>query len=117
MGAVGVVARLDLLASAGSSSAWSSASLTIFWISASLRPVDDWMTIFCSLPVALSLAETFRMPLASMSKVTSTCGTPRGAGRMPSRMKRPSDLFSVAIGRSPCSTCTSTLVWPSAAVV
>ena len=25
----------------------------------------------CSLPVALSLAETFRIPLASMSKVTS----------------------------------------------
>ena len=34
-----------------------------------------------SLPVALSLAVTFRMPLASMSKVTSICGTPRGAGR------------------------------------
>ena len=32
------------------------------------------------------------MPLASMSNVTSTCGTPRGAGRMPSRMKRPERL-------------------------
>ena len=39
------------------------------------------MVIFCSLPVALSLAETLRMPLASMSKVTSICGTPRGRGR------------------------------------
>ncbi len=34
-----------------------------------------------SLPVALSLAVTLRMPLASMSKVTSICGMPRGAGR------------------------------------
>ena len=75
------------------------------------------MTIFCSLPVALSFAETFRMPLASMSKVTSICGMPRGAGRMPSRMKRASDLFSPAIGRSPWRTWTSTRVWPSAAVV
>ena len=37
----------------------------------------------CSLPVPLSLADTFTIPLASMSKVTSTCGTPRGAGGIP----------------------------------
>ncbi len=74
------------------------------------------MVIFCSLPVALSRALTFRMPLASMSKVTSICGTPRGAGRMPSRMNRPSDLLSAAMVRSPCRTWISTLVWLSAAV-
>ena len=61
------------------------------------------IVIFCSRPVALSLALTLRMPLASMSNVTSICGTPRGAGRMPSRMKRPSDLLSAAIARSPWS--------------
>ena len=38
------------------------------------------------------------MPLASMSNVTSIWGMPRGAGRMPSRMKRPSDLLSPAMG-------------------
>ena len=43
--------------------------------------------MLCSRPVPLSLRVTFRMPLASMSKVTSICGTPRGAGGMPSRMK------------------------------
>ncbi len=32
-------------------------------------------------PVPRSLAETLTMPLASRSKVTSICGTPRGAGR------------------------------------
>lgn len=37
----------------------------------------------CSLPVPLSLAETLTMPLASISNVTSTWGTPRGAGGMP----------------------------------
>ena len=48
------------------------------------------------------------MPLASMSNVTSICGTPRGAGGMPSRWNRPSVRLSRAIGRSPCSTWTST---------
>src|SRR6201999_748079 len=36
------------------------------------------MRICCSLLVALSFAVTLTMPLASMSNVTSTCGTPRG---------------------------------------
>src|SRR5437870_616298 len=44
------------------------------------RPLDAVIVIFCSFPVPRSLAETLTMPLASMSKVTSTCGTPRGAG-------------------------------------
>ncbi len=35
------------------------------------------MVMCCSLPVPRSLAETFTMPLASISKVTSICGTPR----------------------------------------
>src|SRR6188508_2821679 len=46
-------------------------------MSASLRPPEAWMRIDCSLPVALSLAETCTMPLASISKVTSICGTRR----------------------------------------
>ena len=37
--------------------------------------------IDCSLPVALSLADTFTMPLASMSKVTSICGHAARRGR------------------------------------
>lgn len=45
------------------------------------------MVIFCSLPVPRSLAVTWTMPLASMSKVTSTCGTPRGAGAMPESLE------------------------------
>ncbi|AIB13213.1 hypothetical protein ABAZ39_14720 (plasmid) [Azospirillum argentinense] len=68
-----------------SSSACASASLTILWMSASDRPPEAWMRICCSLPVALSFAVTLTMPLASMSKVTSICGTPRGAGGMPTR--------------------------------
>ena len=66
------------------------------------------MRMFCCLPVPLSFAVTCRIPLASMSKVTSICGTPRGAGGMPSRLKRPRLLFCFAIGRSPCSTTRST---------
>ena len=41
------------------------------------------MAMDCSRPVPRSLAETWTMPLASISKVTSICGTPRGAGAMP----------------------------------
>ena len=59
------------------------------------------MTIFCSLPVPLSWADTLKMPLASISKVTSICGMPLGAGSSPSSMKRPMDLLSVAMERSP----------------
>ena len=62
------------------------------------------MRICCSLPVPLSLAETLTMPLASMSKVTSICGTPRGAGGMPARSKLPSSLLLAAISRSPWNT-------------
>ena len=54
------------------------------------------MEIFCSLPVPRSLALTWRMPLASMSKVTSICGTPRGAGGIPSRWKLPNRLVVTA---------------------
>ena len=48
----------------------------------------QWMIITiillcCSLPVPLSLADTLTIPLASISNVTSTWGTPRGAGGIP----------------------------------
>ena len=56
------------------------------------------------------------MPLASMSNVTSTCGTPRGAGGMPTSWNLPSVLLKPAISRSPWSTWISTDVWPSSAV-
>src|SRR6476646_5117227 len=68
-----------------SAAALASASLTIFSMSASDRPPEAWMRICCSLPVAFSLAETLTMPLASISKVTSICGMPRGEGGMPIR--------------------------------
>ena len=57
-----------------------------------------------SLPVARSLALTCRIPFASMSNVTSTCGTPRGAGGIPVSWNRPIVLLSPAIGRSPWRT-------------
>ena len=96
--------------------ALASASFTILSTSLSLRVEAPVMEMLCSLPLPLSLAVTLRMPLASMSKVTSIWGTPRGAGGMPSRRKVPSDLLSEAISRSPWSTWISTLVWPSTAV-
>ena len=74
------------------------------------------MRIFCSLPVPRSLAETCTMPFASMSKVTSICGTPRGAGGMPTRSNLPRVRFWLAISRSPCRTWMDTAVWLSEAV-
>ena len=47
------------------------ASSRILLISSSLSPEEASIRIFCSLPVALSFADTFRIPLASISKVTS----------------------------------------------
>ena len=99
-----------------SSAAWASASLTILSMSASDSPPEAWMRICCSLPVALSLADTLTMPLASMSKVTSTCGIPRGAGGRPTRSNWPSTLLSAAISRSPWNTRMVTAVWLSSAV-
>ena len=89
------------------------ASFTIFSMSASLRPPDAWMRIACSLPVALSLAWTLTMPFASMSKVTSICGTPRGAGGMPTRSNWPSSLLCAASSRSPWKTRIVTADWLS----
>src|SRR6266487_2379771 len=71
----------------------------------------------CCLPVPRSLADTFTMPLASMSKVTSTCGTPRGAGAMPASSNMPSFLLYAAISRSPWKTWICTEGWLSSAVV
>ncbi|CPU65267.1 Uncharacterised protein [Mycobacteroides abscessus] len=74
------------------------------------------MVIFCSLPVPRSLAPTWTMPFASMSKVTSICGTPRGAGAMPVSSNVPSGLLSRANSRSPWNTWMSTDGWLSSAV-
>lgn len=68
---------------------------------------------FVSLPVLLS-AVTLRMPLASMSKVTSIWGTPRGA-EVPGQVELPQRV--IVLGHSPfalvhlhqlrCSGCLS----------
>ena len=99
-----------------SSAALASASRTMASMSESDRPPLAWMRIECSLLVALSLAWTLTMPLASMSKVTSTWGTPRGAGGMPTRSNWPSSLLSWAMGRSPWNTRMVTADWLSSAV-
>ena len=99
-----------------SSSAYCSASLIFALISSSESLVEDVMVIFCSLPVAISLALTLTMPLASISKVTSICGMPRGAGAMPESWNLPSVMLPAAISLSPCITWMSTAVWLSAAV-
>ena len=49
----------------------------------------------CSLPVPRSLADTFTIPFASISKVTSICGTPLLAGGIPSRRNCPRVLLSL----------------------
>ena len=72
--------------------------------------------MFCSFPVPKSFAETFVIPLASMSKETSICGTPLGAGAIPSSLNRPRDLLSLAKGLSPWTIFMSTAVWLSSNV-
>ena len=77
-----------------SSSAFDSASEIICSISSSERPLDACMTIFCSFPVSLSLAETLMIPLASISKITSICGNPLGLAGISVRSNLPNDLLS-----------------------
>ena len=66
-----------------SASALASASLSSFDFLFG-RPEEASMRMSLRLPVALSVALTLMILFASMSKVTSICGTPRGAGGMPS---------------------------------
>ena len=51
-----------------------------------------------------------------MSKVTSICGMPRGAGGISTRLKVPRDMLSETMARSPWRTFIVTAVWKSAAV-
>src|SRR5215218_6270706 len=89
-------ARLRVSASSRrflSSSACASASFIIRSMSSLGRAEPPVMVIDCSLPVPRSLAVTCTMPLASMSKATSICGTPRGAGGRPVSSNMPSFLL------------------------
>ena len=99
-----------------SSSALASASVTMRSISSGVRPELARIVIFFSLPVALSLALTSRIPFASISKVTSICGVPRGAASIPSRLNSPSTLLYWKISRSPWPTLIVTAGWLSCAV-
>jgi len=54
--------------------------------------------------VYLSIAETFKIPLASTSNVTSIYGTPLGAGGIPSKLNLPNKWLSLVIGLSPSKT-------------
>jgi len=54
--------------------------------------------------VDLSVAVTFKIPLASISNVTSIYGTPLGAGGIPSKLNLPSKWLSFVIGLSPSNT-------------
>src|SRR5688572_29077280 len=89
-------ARLRVSASSRrflSSSACASASFIIRSMSSLGSAEPPVIVIDCSLPVPRSLAWTWTMPLASMSKATSICGTPRGAGGRPVSSNMPSFLL------------------------
>mmetsp|Transcript_21737 Transcript_21737/g.52311 ORF Transcript_21737/g.52311 Transcript_21737/m.52311 type:complete len:364 (-) Transcript_21737:715-1806(-) len=100
-----------------SSSSYSLASCTMRSISScESRPLSLVMVIFSLLPVPLSSADTWRIPLASISNVTSICGTPRAAGGMLLSSNLPSWWQSLVIDRSPSNTWISTVGWLSCAV-
>ena len=71
------------------------------------------MVILFYLPVPLSTADTFKIPLASISKVTSIYGTPLAAGGIPSRLNLPRIWLSFVIFLSPSNTYISTPGWLS----
>ena len=77
------------------------------------RPLSFVIVIFSRFPVPLSSAATLRMPLASISNVTSTCGVPRGAGGRPVRSNLPRLWLSLVMARSPSKTWIETVGWLS----
>ena len=92
------------------------ASLIIFSTSESDKPLDASILMLCSLPVALSLALTLSIPFASISKVTSICGTPLGDGGISARVNLPIVLLSQPFLFHLVKRI-STVVWLSAAVL
>jgi hypothetical protein len=62
------------------------------------------ITIFSDFPVPLSYALTDKIPLASISNVTSIYGTPLAAGGMPVKSNLPNKWLSFVIGLSPSKT-------------
>ena len=66
--------------------------------------------------MALSLALTCTIPLASISKVTSIYGTPLGAGGIPVKSNYPNNLLSLANSLSPWKILILTTYWLSDAV-
>ena len=75
------------------------------------------MVILFSLPVALSFADTCRMPLASMSNCDLDLRhAARRRRECPSRLNWPRLLLPEAMSRSPCSTWIVTADWLSSAV-
>merc|ERR1712018_234663 len=62
-------------------------------------PLSLVMVIFLLLPPAFSTAETFNIPLASTSNVTSICGVPRGAGGISVRLNSPRRWLCYVLSR------------------
>jgi hypothetical protein len=60
--------------------------------------------------VLLSLADTFKIPFASISNVTSIYGCPLGAIGIPPNSKSPNFLLSAAISLSPYKIVIPTFV-------
>ena len=84
------------------------ASLTA--LSISMSDIFDVFSIviLCIFPLARSLADTLTIPFASISNVTSICGTPRIARLIFFNLNLPRLLLSLASGLSPCKTLIST---------
>ncbi|PWU84105.1 putative heat-shock protein hsp70 [Trypanosoma cruzi] len=76
------------------------------------RPLSFVMTIWLRLPVPFSSADTFRMPLASRSKVTSIWGTTARRRRDAGQVECAEQWQSFVIARSPSKTwmCTPRLL-------
>ncbi|PRD30772.1 UNVERIFIED_CONTAM: hypothetical protein NCL1_25390 [Trichonephila clavipes] len=72
------------------------------------RPLSFVIVMLWVFPELLSIAETFKIPLASISNVTSIWGTPLGAGGIPESWNLPSRWLSFVIARSPSYTWIST---------
>jgi len=86
-------------------SANSSASFNIYSISSfESLPLSLVIVIFSFFFVPLSSADTYKIPLASISKVTSIYGTPLAAAGIPLKSNLPKLWLSFTKGLSPSNT-------------
>ena len=80
-------------------------------------PTELEIVMLALRPEVFSVAVTFKIPLTSTSKTTSSTASPAFIGGIGASVNSPSDVLSSQLTRSPWNTGNCTVCWLSATVV